>query len=215
MIRRNYRIFSFLIATVVVLACVAPAFVPASAPVPVPTLDPNSINIVIAQTANAAATQTAQMMPPTFTPTVTPLPTITMTETPTPTFVFILSTPTVPSATPTQGSSDEKFACQVNSQTPANNSVMAKGADFEMRWQVSNIGKNGWNSDNADYRYVSGDKIHKAPIYDLSRSVPPGANTEIVVAMKAPSEAGTYTTTWKITSGKTQFCPMNLTIIVN
>ena len=214
MIQRNYRKFSFLITTALVFACAAPALVPASAPV-VPTFDPNSINTSIVLTANAAATQTALMSPPTFTPTVTVLPTNTITETPTPTFVFVLATPTVPSATPTQGSSDEKFACQVNSQTPQNNSGMARGADFEMRWQVSNIGQNAWNSDNADYRYTGGDKIHKASIYDLERTVPPGGSTEIVVAMKAPSSPGTYTTTWKISSGKTQFCTMNLTIVVN
>ena len=214
MIQRNYRKCYFLITTAFVLACAAPALVPASAPV-IPTSDPNSINTSIVQTANAAASQTALMSPPTLTPTVTVLPTNTITETPTPTFVFILATPTVPSATPTQGSSDEKFACQVNSQTPPNNSGMARGADFETRWQVSNIGKNAWNSDNADYRYTGGDKIHKAAIYDLERSVPPGGSTEIVVAMKAPAGAGTYTTTWKITSGKTQFCTMNLTIVVN
>ncbi len=214
MIERKYRKYYFLIAAALVLACAAPALVPASAPA-VPTFDPNSINLSIAQTANAAATQTALMAPPTLTPTVTVLPTNTITETPTPTFVFILPSPTVPSSTPTQGSSDEKFACQVTSQTPQNNSGVTRGADFEARWQVSNIGKNVWDSDNADYRYTGGDKFHKAAIYDLPRSVPPGGSTEIIVAMKAPSIPGTYTTTWKISSGKTQFCTMNLTIVVN
>jgi Ig-like domain from next to BRCA1 gene len=213
MIQRNYRMFSFFITAALVLACAAPALVPASAPVP--TVDPNSINTVIAQTAGAAATQTARMLPPTLTPTVTLLPTNTITETPTPTFIFILATPTVPSETPPPQSSDAKFACQVTSQTPANNSGITKGADFETRWQVTNIGKDTWDSDNADYRYVSGDKLHKAAIYDLNSSVSPGGKTEIVVAMKAPPDPGTYTTTWKITSGKTAFCTMTLTIIVN
>ncbi len=214
MIRRNYSKLSILITTALVLACAVPALEPASAPV-VSTSDPNSINTSIAQTAGAAATQTARMLPPTLTPTVTVLPTNTITETPTPTFIFILSTPTVPSDTPAPESSDAKFACQVDSQTPANNSGMAKGADFDARWQVTNIGKNAWSSENADYRYVSGDKMHKAAIYDLSRSVPPGGKTEIVVDMKAPSDPGTYTTTWKITSGKDRFCTMTLTIVVN
>ncbi len=114
-----------------------------------------------------------------------------------------------------RAASDVNFACQVNSQTPQNDSGMGRGEDFEARWQVSNIGQKAWDSDNADYRYTSGDKFHKVAIYDLNSSVPPGGNTEIVVAMKAPSDPGTYTTTWKITSGKTQFCTMNLTIIVN
>jgi len=28
-------------------------------------------------------------------------------------------------------------------------------------------------------------------------------------------EPGTYSTTWKITSGKDQFCPMSIKIVVN
>jgi hypothetical protein len=214
MFRRNYRKIYFLITAAFVLACAIPALVPAPTTV-APAFDPNSINTLIVQTANAAATQTAQILHPTFTPTSTVQPTITATGTSTPTFIFILPSPTVPSSTPTLGISDEKFACQVTSQTPQNNSEMTAGADFDMRWQVNNIGKKAWNSDNADYRYTSGDKIYKAPAYDLERTVPAGASTEIVVAMKAPSTPGTYTTTWKITSGKTQFCTMNLTIVVN
>jgi hypothetical protein len=213
MIQRNYRKYYFLITTAWVLACAAPALVPVSAPTV--SFDPNSINTSIAQTAGAAATQTVQNMPPTFTPTITPSPTSTITETPTPTFVFLLATPTVPSETPTVGISDAKFACQVISQTPQNNSGITKGADFEARWQVTNIGQNTWDSANVDYRYVGGDKFHKAGIYDLYSSVAPGGSTEIIAAMKAPADPGTYTTTWKITSGKTQFCTMNLTIVVN
>lgn len=213
MIQRKYRIFSFFITTVLVLACATPALAPASAPIP--TFDPNSIDLAIAQTANAAATQTAQMLPPTLTSTVTPIPTNTNTETPTPTFLFILATPTVPSATPTLGTPDLDFACRIDAQTPPNNSGVTKGADFEARWQVTNIGKKVWSSDNVDYRYTSGDKFHKAAIYDLNNSISPGGTTEIIVAMTAPADPGTYTTTWKITSGKTRFCTMNLTIVVN
>ena len=215
MTQRNYRIVSFLITTALMFACAVPAIAPASAPVP--TLDPNSLNLVIAQTANAAATQTAQMLPPTLTPTVTLVPTSTITETPTATFVFILSTPTVPSATPTldTSSSAPKYACRVESQKPADNTGITKGTDFDMTWHVINIGTETWSSDSTDYRYVGGDKLHKASIYDLNNSVAPGGKTDILVAMKAPSDPGTYTTTWNINVGKNRFCKMNLTILVN
>jgi hypothetical protein len=214
--RRNNRIFPFLIVTALVLAC-APTLVPASAPAP--TFDPNSINTAIALTAEVAATQTALMIPPTLSPTVTMFPTKTppASETPTPTFLFILPTWTVATSTPTLDASGNgaKFVCRVDSQTPADKTVFAQGANFDARWVVTNIGSEAWDSSSADYRYSNGDKIHKAAIYDMNLSVPAGRQTEIAVAMKAPGSPGTYTTTWKINIGKNIFCPMSVTIIVN
>lgn len=202
--------------TVLVLAC-APTLLPASAPVP--TFDPNSINTAIVLTSDAAATQTALMMPPTLTPTVTLFPTNTQppTESPTPTFIFILPTSTVPSSTPTldTSASGSKYACRVDSQTPVDNTAFAPGVSFDAHWLVTNIGTDAWDSNSADYRYSNGDKIHKNAIYDLNKSVSPGRQTEIVVDMKAPDSSGTYTTTWKINIGKNKFCTMNLTIVVN
>ena len=65
---------------------------------PVPPLYPNAINLYIAQTANAASTQTMKAMPPsTSTATVTPTPRNTNTPEPTgttiPTFIFPSPTP--------------------------------------------------------------------------------------------------------------------------
>lgn len=212
---RVARMLYGMLAVLVVLACAVPAFGPAPTSVPVPAFDPNAINTVIALTANSAATQTAQMLPPTWTPTFTPSPTATVTDTPSPTFIFLLATPTVPSNTPVVQRSDLDYDCRVDSQTPADNSVFARGADFETRWTVKNIGQKAWSSESADYRYVNGDKLHKTAVYDLDHSIPPDGGTEIVVAMRAPSEPGTYKTTWKIKTGKTEFCTMRLTILVN
>ena len=214
MLHRKYRIFYFLIVTALVLAC-APTLVPAS--VPAPTFDPNSINTAIGLTAEAAATQTALMKPPTLTPTVTMLPSNTPppTESPTPTFIFILSTPTVPSSTPTLDPDGSKFACRVDSKTPPDNTAFTQGANFDARWLVTNIGTVAWDAGSTDYRFNNGDKFHKAAVYDFNSSVSPGQQTEIVVDMKAPDSGGTYTTTWKINVGKNKFCSMSLTIIVN
>ncbi len=219
MIRRSYRIISFFIVTALVLAC-APTLSPAVS-TPAAVFDPNSISTAIILTSDAAATQTALMIPPSLTPTVTSLPTHTPfpTETPTATFIFILPTSTVPSPTPTPGptespSVDSPFACRVDSQSPADNTTYAPGADFDAVWQVTNIGTQKWDVNNSDYRYISGDKIHKAAIYDFSKTVPAGKTTNIIVDMKAPDQSGTYSTVWKISIGKTKFCTMKLTIIV-
>jgi hypothetical protein len=215
MARRAQKNTIFLIlATAIILACVP---TPASVPTPIPIFDPNSINTVIALTAGSAATQTARMVPPTYTPTVTLIPAniLIPTETPTVTFVFFLPTltPTIVAIQP--GSSGEQYECQILSQTPAENTTMGKGQPFETRWLVANIGTNVWDSDSMDYRYISGDKIHLTAAYDLSQSVSPGESTELVVKMKAPTYSGTFNTRWKLNIGKTQFCAMKLTIIVN
>jgi Ig-like domain from next to BRCA1 gene len=211
---RAMRILYGIVALVIMLAC-APLTVPST--VAAPSFDPNSINTVIALTAGSAATQTALLSTATFTPTVTFLPTNTLqiTETSTPTFIFILATSTVPSSTPEDVRSDLDYDCRVNSQTPANNSGMNAGADFEARWQIKNIGQKDWSSENTDYHYTNGDKLYKVAAYDLKSSVPTEGSTDVVVAMKAPSKSGTYSTTWKLKSGKTEFCTMKLTIVVH
>ncbi len=212
MIRRNYRAFVALVITGIVLACV-PTLVPASAPIP--TFDPNSINTVIALTSGAAAAQTALMLPPTLTSTSTPLPAHTPTETPTPTFLFLLPTITVLPTLVSPGSSGAQYECQIILQNPKNDSTFARSAAFDMSWQVANIGKKAWFSSDTDYRYSSGDRIHKASIYDLLSSVLPGGTIDLTVKMKAPAEPGTYKTEWRISVGKNWFCPLKLTIIVN
>lgn len=78
-------------ALVLILACV-----PAT-PVPAPTLNSNDINILIQQTADAAATQTLAAVPSftsTLTLTVTPRNTFTPEPTTTPISTFVFPTPT-------------------------------------------------------------------------------------------------------------------------
>jgi hypothetical protein len=211
MLKRNYRMLAICLVIALLLAC-APIVV-ATPPAP-PTFDPLSLNTIIAQTAGAAATQTFVHQP-----TLTPSPTITKTPTEipssTPTFIFILSTPTVPSSTPTLDVSADPYVCRVMSTTPSNNTVFAKGTPFTTHWQVINIGTKGWDENSADYHYSSGNKMGNSGAYDFDRSVPTGGVIDFIVEMKTPNESGTYSTTWKITVGKNNFCPMKLTIVVN
>ena len=210
MITRSHRMLTTLLVIVLLLAC-APMAV-ATPPVP-PTFDPFSLNTMIAQTAGAAATQTF-VLQPTLTPTVTVTKTPTETPTSTPTFVFVLFTPTVPSLTPTLEISSNPYACRLASQDPADKSVVGKGADFAALWRVINVGANAWDGNSVDYHYFSGAKLHKESVYDLPASVPTGGQIDIIVNMKAPKEADTYTTTWSLRAGKEEFCKLKLTIEV-
>lgn len=215
MMRRNNRLFSLVVVTMFMLACVIPSFAPT--PAPLPTFDPNSLFTAIVETANAAATQTALKLPPTLTPTLTPIPTKTPTITPSPTatFYFVVATITVPPTQIPLGVSELAYDCQILSQIPANNTVFAQSSVFEARWLVANIGKSGWDSNNADYHYTGGSRLHQGGIVrDLESSVSPGNTIELVISMQSPAEAGTYSTSWKLNVGKNEFCPLDLTIIV-
>lgn len=214
--QRRYRLTTILSMAIFTLACAIPALGPAAS-APDPTFDPNSINTVIALTAGSAATQTAQLIPPTLTPTVTLIPAdiFTATASPTATFLFALATSTpIPTQIPVN-SSGEQYDCRVISQTPEDNSKIVKGLPFEARWRVANIGTSAWDSSSADYRFVSGDKFNLDAGYDLSQTINPGETAELAAKMQAPTNPGTYTTKWKLNVGKTQFCTMKLTIIVD
>jgi hypothetical protein len=209
MLKQNYRMPAILLVIGLLLAC-APVTV-STRPVAPPTFDPLSLNTVIAQTAGAAATQTF-VLQPTLTPTMTITRTPTEIPSSTPTFLFIISTPTVPSLTPTLEISSNPFACRLVSQDPANNSIVGKNADFAVLWRVINVGANAWDANSVDYHYFSGDKIHKASVYDLSASVPTGGQIDIIVNMKAPKKEDTYLTTWALRVGKQDFCKLHLAI---
>ena len=208
MLKRNQRVWATLFAIVFLLAC--SPFTTPSAP---PTFDLLSINTSIAQTAGAAATQTFVLLPTaTITQTITPVPT----EIPssTPTFIFILSTSTVPTSTPTQGLSSLQYNCQVLSQGPLDDTTIVAGQPFQAHWLVRNLGTETWGTNSADIRYYGGAKLHRAPVLDMENAIPSGEKLDVYVNMWAPVDPGTYTTTWKIKVGKTEFCSMKVKIIV-
>lgn len=209
---RNNKIISLLTTILLMLACV-PTLPTSSAPIP--TFDANAPLTAIVRTAGAAMTQTAQFAPPTLTPTVTPTRTAFPTETITPTFIFVLPTSTVPPTQIPAGSSGLELECQVLSQDPPNNTIVSLHSTFTAKWIVANVGTKTWPSDNTDYRYFSGDKFHLQPIYDFEKSVVAGDSIELVVAMQAPNQTGTFTTSWRISIGNERFCSMNITIIVS
>lgn len=216
MTRRTRRnTFLLITATAIMLACM-PTLAPASTPIP--TFDPNSINTRIVETANAAATQTHIYTTPSATPTFTSTPTKTPSITPSPTntFLYIYSTPTA-TATPTFSTSQPgvtDYACILISQSPEDNSEIGAGAFFSVRWQVKNTGTATWKTNDVDYRYKSGTKMHQKPAYDLYKDVAPDEVADVIVDMTAPTSPGTYAATWKMRVGKKDYCTLTVTIII-
>jgi hypothetical protein len=211
MSRRINRMMSLLIIMAAMLACV-----PTLAPAAVPTYDPNSIHTIIVETANAALTQTALFTTPSSTPTATATFTHTPTETPTtvPTILILVSTPTVFVSTPQVSGTNDQFGCTILSQTPADGFGFSAGIEFTVTWQLLNSGKAPWSSANADLRYLSGQKMYVQRAYDLDNDVPPNGQYTASVQMKAPSEAGSYTTIWGLNTKDDQYCRMSISIQV-
>jgi hypothetical protein len=219
---RKTKLVIWISALALILACVPALGTPAVA-----TVDPNTIGTFIAQTVNAASTQTAAGMPSsTLTPSITPTR---PTETPSPTFtstvIFLLPSATftftpLPTFTSTNaslggsGSSSDNYACQVTRVDPPNGSTFDARADFDVFWTVRNIGQRNWDRSDVDYIYSSGTKIHKISGYDLPENVRTGNSIELGVDMVAPKDPGTYSTVWTLRRGDNDFCTLRFTIVV-
>lgn len=219
------------LAAVMLLSCALPTSFLELIAAPAPTLDEQTLNLYVAQTAAAAATQTLLAAPspywsPTLVPTFTPIVSTTPSPVPslTPTFIFQVASPTVPKPTATRtatrvsststSTASTKFACEFIAQDPDNGTVFDPNEDFDTRWRVKNTGTRTWDENGTDYLYKSGDKIHKQAAYDFPKTVAPGKSVDLIVDMRAPTDPGSYTTRWEIRIGSNRFCTMRLTIEV-
>ncbi len=103
--------------------------------------------------------------------------------------------------------------CQVVSVTP-NSSITAR-SEFDAVWKIKNTSGKTWTLNSVDYKYVSGSKMQKYDDrYDLNEEVKSGETVTVVVDMKAPADAGWYTTNWALVQGSTTLCNLPLTLRV-
>jgi hypothetical protein len=222
MLSKKARGILLMTAIIAMYAC-APLLLP-SVSTPVPTLAPGELEVIIAQTAAMAASQTAILIPPTPTMTLTPSPTVTASLTPSPTVTFIFLLPTL---TPlpagsrpgdigtVSGPLNKGFSCKIISTDPPLDAAVSAGESFNAHWIIQNDGTALWDSDNMDYLFSSGQKMYVGDkARDLSASITPGGTLDIIIAMKAPKASGSYTTVWKLHSGDEYFCPLTITITV-
>jgi hypothetical protein len=210
MITRKQRSLLLLLTTLAALAC-APLFQPAA-----PTLDPNSLQTVIAGTAQSAATQTALLTPPTWTaiPGIFPTATVEASPTVTETFVFLVFSPTPTATQPPTEAATENYSCRITAQSPANGTVLNRRTDFTAKWSLTNNGLRAWDANNSDYVFVSGADLHKRGGYDLSFTVEPGKTIDINVDMSTPNQKGEYSTVWELRVDNVRFCRMRISIVV-
>ena len=226
MIHLKHKGLALTVVTILILGCDASTFVLPQAPLSTPA--PGAIDTIVAETAGAAATRTARLLPPSLTPSITPLPTQTASETPTPTVTFVFRLPTttkIKTATPVPssgggggggggGGSTAGFDCSLVSRSPDNGAVFNPGQNFTESWKVKNNGSEKWSSTTVDFIFASGENMSSITGYDLPTSVNPGGTITLSVSMTAPGSAGTHKTTWALRAGKSQFCSVSLSITV-
>ena len=218
-----------LAAMLFILGCVAPSLSqqPVSAPLP------GAADTIIAQTAGAASTQTAQVLPTsTDTPTVTSTPrnTATITPTATSTVIFKINPPVIPGSSSGSGGSSgggssgggnsgggsaDNYSCNLVSISPGSGTAFGARTSFDAKVKVSNSGKKSWDVNSVDYAYVNGTKFHSVSIYDLKTAVSPGSSTTLSIDMQAPKNSGVYSTTWGLKTGADNFfCTFTISIVV-
>jgi len=197
----------FFAAVLLVLSCDLSTF---AANQQIPTPLPGAINLMVAQTAGAAATQTAAMIPPTLTPSFTPFPTLVPSETPTstPTFVFIL-------ASPTPIGTLRGYSCNWVSQNPKDDTDMNGKTAFTVKWKVINDGGIAWDPTIVDFVFASGTNFATVNEEKIPSEVGVGESVALSVDVIAPNKAGRYTTIWSLRAGVTSFCSLSLSIKVN
>jgi hypothetical protein len=213
-------VFLFAVLSVI-LACALPVL-----PSPVssnPTSDPGLIQTIVVATAGAAQTQTALVgPPPTITETATLPPTLTPTETltPTATIIFVIPTTTFTSTAtrpPTETSEPGSATgedCELVAQSPANGTVYGSRGRFNAEWTIRNTSDDTWQSDSTDFFFSGGRDMHESDIFDLPRNVRPGGDITFRVEMRAPGNAGTYTSTWTLGTRNNALCTVSVRIRV-
>ncbi len=201
------RWYLLVAAVLLILSCDIATF---GAPQEIPTSVPGAIDLMVAQTAGAAATQTAAMIPPTATLTLTPLPTLVPQATPTitPTFIFIVFTPT-------KLGGARGYSCNYISQYPKDGTNMNGKTAFTGKWKVTNDGGIAWDPSVVDFIFIDGTNFGTANETPLPTKVGIGDSITLSVSMIAPNRHGKYTTIWSLRAGVKAFCSLSMTIKVN
>jgi hypothetical protein len=169
-----------------------------------PTIAPETIQTQAVATFAFGLTQTAIAMP-----TETPLPTETpkIAETIAP---AVTNTPGFPSGpVPTASCYGLAFVADV---TIPDNTNMKPGEKFTKTWKVKNNGSCDWAS-GFKFRSTGTEALGGATL-TLDKSVSPGKEMELSVAMTAPSTAGTYRSNWRMSTAEGNYFGDEVYVII-
>ena len=180
----------YILATLVVLFTLVLNACGPSTPAPTPTLSEGEIQTLAVVTFSVGLTQTALALP-TATPTSTP--------TNTPTATSTRSTPLAPNPT---------ASCYgltgVRDVTIPDNTPMTPGQTFTKTWRVKNTGSCTWDA-GFKFAFTSGEVMSGTTLV-LGAAVSPGTETELSVAMTAPTnKTGAVRGNWRMSTAAATF----------
>lgn len=159
-----------------------------------PTLSVEAIQTQAVATFAADQTQTALAIPsltPTLTDTPSPTATSTLTATETP-----ASLPaTAAGSLPTSSCYSLAFVADV---TIPDNTTITPGQKFTKTWRVKNNGSCTWEA-GFKFGFTGGEAMGATPL-TLNIAVSTGADTELSVALTAPTTPGTYRGNWRLST---------------
>lgn len=161
-------------------------------PTAIPTPDLNPIRTQVAATVLAQCSQFCALTP---SATQAILPTATVA----PPTATLEATATITLSTGTPGASNLKDLAMWVAQTVQDDTVFAPGQQFNMTWQIKNVGTSTWTA-NYRLRFYSGNAFGTTKEVLLGKEVKPGEVVEVNVAMKAPVVAGDYRSDWVLSS---------------
>jgi hypothetical protein len=193
----------FLLAVLTVLGSLALSACGASTPVPTPTLGVEAIQTSAVSTFAAGLTQTAIALPtntPTNTPTFTPTSTSTR------------STPLAPG-----GGAAPTASCYgmigIRDVTIPDNTPMLPGQTFIKTWLVKNTGTCTWDT-GFKLVFTSGDAMGGATLV-MDKTVIPGAEVELSIAMTAPNKTGAVRGNWHMSTTTGAYFGDELFVLIN
>lgn len=205
------KIVVILSASLLVVLALA-ACIPGMAPAP--TLSPDMIGTLSAQTVEARLTQIAQQtpvtVPPTSAPDVQPTlepvvasPTV---QVITPTPGIPTNTPLPPTATPVPVTPTAVIPCDaarfIKDVTVNDGTAFSPNQSFTKTWRLKNDGSCTWTADYSVV-FVSGNAMSGPSSAKINASVKPGETVDVSVNLAAPANTGDYTGNWALrnTSG--------------
>lgn len=165
------------------------------------------VNTAVAQTmaveeriANAVE-GTVAAQSPLASPTVGAVDTaFTFTETPTPTvtpLVIDTFTPFPVSPTATRHSTQAQYACAVINRKPRDLTEYNKGAKFDIKWTIVNIGSKAWVA-GIDVKYYSGPKMTGTGRIEIPKIMNPNDSYTFELDATAPDTKGRQVMTWAV-----------------
>lgn len=192
----KFSLVLLFLPAIVILAACSPA---------APKEDPNLVYTQAAETVSAQMALTLSAVPP-VSPTpeasATPdAPTATSTSAVVPTFTPLAQQGTFtpfPTSTQIFGGGDKAAYAY---QSPADGRVFSPGEVFQMAFGLQNVGSTTWTQ---DYKLVFSGGTQISATTSVSHdpdggnklTVPPGEKCEFMVLATAPTEPGSYKTTW-------------------